>query len=160
MLGKAPLGNAAKADSTLRTSRAVPHPSTIRALCRLTSEVERDPVHSTRYGRQHLPAPAMVAVLASAATDGQGVPVCVVVASNGKGCRRASYLPQRSLQLILRYGLATAGSTRFCLLCCQPEPMPGILTARTLWLTPQSPCRLSVWLRYPICTRCRTCCAH
>ena len=41
-----------KADSTLRTSRAVPHPSTIRALCHLTSEVERDPVHSTRYGRQ------------------------------------------------------------------------------------------------------------
>jgi hypothetical protein len=41
-----------KADSTLRTSRAVPHSSTNRALCRLTSEVERDPVHSTRYGRQ------------------------------------------------------------------------------------------------------------
>ena len=41
-----------KADSTLRTSQAVPHPSTNRALCRLTSEVERDPVHSTRYGRQ------------------------------------------------------------------------------------------------------------
>ena len=41
-----------KADSTLRASRAVPHPSTDRALCRLTSEVERDPVHSTRYGRQ------------------------------------------------------------------------------------------------------------
>ena len=41
-----------KADSTLRTSRAVPHPSTNRALCRLSSEVERDPVHSTRYGRQ------------------------------------------------------------------------------------------------------------
>ena len=41
-----------KADSTLRSSRAVPHPSTNRALCRLTSEVERDPVHSTRYGRQ------------------------------------------------------------------------------------------------------------
>jgi hypothetical protein len=41
-----------KADSTLRTSRAVPHPSTNRARCRLTSEVERDPVHSTRYGRQ------------------------------------------------------------------------------------------------------------
>ena len=29
-----------KADSTLRSSRAVPHPSTNRALCRLTSEVE------------------------------------------------------------------------------------------------------------------------
>ena len=42
----------AKADSTLRCSQAVPHPSTNRALCRLTSEVKRDPVHSTRYGRQ------------------------------------------------------------------------------------------------------------
>ena len=42
----------AKADSTLRSSQAVPHPSTNRALRRLTSEVERDPVHSTRYGRQ------------------------------------------------------------------------------------------------------------
>ena len=43
-----------KADSTLRSSQAVPHPSTNRALCRLTSEVERDPVHSTRYGRQRI----------------------------------------------------------------------------------------------------------
>ena len=42
-----------KADSTLRSSRAVPHPSTNRALRRLTSsEVRRDPAHSTRYGRQ------------------------------------------------------------------------------------------------------------
>jgi hypothetical protein len=41
-----------KADSTLRTSRAVHHPGTNRALYRLTSEVEGDPVHSTRYGRQ------------------------------------------------------------------------------------------------------------
>ena len=41
-----------KADSTLRSSQAVPHPSTSRALSRLTSEVERDPVHSTWYGRQ------------------------------------------------------------------------------------------------------------
>ena len=41
-----------KAVSTLRTSRAVPHPSTNRALRRLTSEVGRDPVHSTRYGRR------------------------------------------------------------------------------------------------------------
>jgi hypothetical protein len=46
---KAPLK---KADSTLRSSQAVPHPSTNRALRRLTSEVGRDPVHSTRYGRQ------------------------------------------------------------------------------------------------------------
>ena len=41
-----------KADSTPRASRAVPHPSTDRALCRLTSEVKGDPVHSTRCGRQ------------------------------------------------------------------------------------------------------------
>ena len=41
-----------KADSTRRSSQAVPHPSTNRALRRLTSEVGRDPVHSTRYGRQ------------------------------------------------------------------------------------------------------------
>ena len=41
-----------KAGSTRGCSQAVPHPSTNRALCRLTSEVERDPVHSTRYGRQ------------------------------------------------------------------------------------------------------------
>ena len=40
------------ADSTLRCSQAVPHPSTNRALRRLTSEVGRDPVYSTRYGRQ------------------------------------------------------------------------------------------------------------
>ena len=43
-----------KADSTRRSSQAVPHPSTNRALRRLTSEVRRDPVHSTRYGRQRL----------------------------------------------------------------------------------------------------------
>ena len=53
-LGWAPAAQAShtKADSTLRSSRAVPHPSTNRALRRLTSEVRRDPVHSTRYGRQ------------------------------------------------------------------------------------------------------------
>ena len=46
------------ADSTRRSSQAVPHPSTNRALCRLTSEVGRDPVHSTRYGRQRHPCGA------------------------------------------------------------------------------------------------------
>jgi hypothetical protein len=44
-------GRNQKASSTLRSSRAVPHPSTNRALRRLTSEFGRDPVHSTRYGR-------------------------------------------------------------------------------------------------------------
>ena len=47
-----PCARKQKADSTLRYSQAVPDPSTNRALSRLTSEVERDPVHSTRYGRQ------------------------------------------------------------------------------------------------------------
>ncbi len=51
-LRKAAKDKTAKADGTLRTSRAVPQPSTNRALCRLTSKVERAPVHSTRYGRQ------------------------------------------------------------------------------------------------------------
>ena len=43
-----------RADSTLGTSQAVPNPSTIRALCHLTSEVGRDPVYLTRYGRQQM----------------------------------------------------------------------------------------------------------
>ena len=34
-----------------RDSRAVPHPSTNRALNRLTSEFGWDPVHLTEYGR-------------------------------------------------------------------------------------------------------------
>ena len=51
---RSPRRRSQKADSTRRSSQAVPHPSTNRALCRLTSEVRRDPVHSTRYGRQRL----------------------------------------------------------------------------------------------------------
>ena len=43
-----------KADSTLSASQPVPQASTRRALHRLTSEVERDPVHSVRYGRQRV----------------------------------------------------------------------------------------------------------
>ena len=39
-------GSQARVSSTLRPSRAVPHPSTNRALRRLTSEFGRDPVHS------------------------------------------------------------------------------------------------------------------
>ena len=40
-----------RASSTLRASQAVPHPSTDRALQRLTSEFGRDLVCSLRYGR-------------------------------------------------------------------------------------------------------------
>ena len=43
------------ADSTLRSSRAVSHPSPNRILRRVISEVGSDPVHSTRYGRQRTP---------------------------------------------------------------------------------------------------------
>ena len=52
-------GLAQKVDSTLRYAQAVPDPSTNRALTRLTLEVKRDPVHSTRYGRQRQPDGAM-----------------------------------------------------------------------------------------------------
>jgi hypothetical protein len=45
------LGKTKRASSTLRASQAVPHPSTDRALQRLTSEFGRDPVYSLRYGR-------------------------------------------------------------------------------------------------------------
>ena len=40
-----------KVNGTLRASQAVPHPSTNRALRRLTSEFGWDRVHSTQYGR-------------------------------------------------------------------------------------------------------------
>ena len=40
-----------KANSTLRASRAVPHPSTDRAFRRLTSEFGWDRVCSMKYGR-------------------------------------------------------------------------------------------------------------
>ena len=44
-----------KANSTLRASRAVPHPSTDRAFRRLTSEFGWDRVYSTKYGRWRQP---------------------------------------------------------------------------------------------------------
>ena len=43
-----------KADNSLKASRAVPHPSTDWALRRLTSDVGRDPMHSTRYHQRML----------------------------------------------------------------------------------------------------------
>ena len=61
-----------KADSTRRCSQAVPHPSTNRALSRLTSEVERDPVYSTRYGRQRKTISAQLPDMVT--RNEQGVP--------------------------------------------------------------------------------------
>ena len=49
--GKADCNRRQKASSTRMASQAVPHPSTDRALRRLTSEFGRDPVYSSRYGR-------------------------------------------------------------------------------------------------------------
>ena len=48
---KRPTQKSKKANSTLRASRAVPHPSTDRAFRRLTSEFGWDRVYSTKYGR-------------------------------------------------------------------------------------------------------------
>jgi len=48
----------AKADSSLRVSRAVPHPAANGALCRSTSEVEADPVHQTKKYSDFLLSPA------------------------------------------------------------------------------------------------------
>ena len=48
-----------------------------------------------------------------------------------QGCHR--YIP-------LQY-LITAGGVRFCLLCFQPEPVPGSLSARSSQFTLQEPCR-------------------
>ena len=70
-----------KADSTLRSSQAVPHPSTNRALRRLTSEVGRDPVYSTRYGRQRMQRRMYGPVNHASFTGPQGKPL------RGKGRR-------------------------------------------------------------------------
>ena len=51
------------------------------------------------------------------------------------------------MHLILIHFPTTAGSAQFCLLCCQPEPIPGTLAARKPLLTPRVPCRLPVWSR-------------
>ena len=40
----------------------------------------------------------------------------------------------------------TAASAQFCLLCCQPEPIPRSLTARMSLFTQRDPCRLAAWL--------------
>ena len=47
-----PTATTTNADSTLKSSQAVVHPSTNGALRHLTSEFRRDLVHWTRYGRQ------------------------------------------------------------------------------------------------------------
>ena len=57
----------------------------------------------------------------------------------------AAYPLQRSLYSTLDCFPTTAGSAQFCLLCCQPEPVPESLPARPPSLTRGCPCRLPVW---------------
>ena len=54
----------------------------------------------------------------------------------------AGHALQRSLLTILAHGPITASSAQFCLLCCQPEPLPESLTARMSQPTSRDPCRL------------------
>ena len=54
----------------------------------------------------------------------------------------AGHAQQRSLLTILAHGPITASSAQFCLLCCQPEPLPESLTARMSQPTSRDPCRL------------------
>ena len=103
----------AKADSTLRSSRAVPHPSTDRALRRLTSEVGRDPVHSTRYGRQrclqHL------------------IKICALTG----GCR-GTRLPVRSLSLWYQIPNPTQTALELTIKCFQSEAGQHIIGSMTI----------------------------
>ena len=67
-----------------------------------------------------------------------------VFEQNGLSC--VSYAQQRSLHPILVYFPTTAGSAQFCLLCCQPEPIPGSSTVRMSQFTLWDPYRLPAWL--------------
>ena len=59
-----------------------------------------------------------------------------------KRCSGAPGTRQRALHCILAQCPITASSAWFCVLCCQPSPMPKSLTARAAQFTPCSPCRL------------------
>ena len=74
-----------------------------------------------------------------------------------KDWSRAAYPPQRSLRAALGCYPTTAGGAQFCLLCCQPGPVPESLPARPPTLTHGRPCRPPVWLGHPIHTASRTC---
>ena len=71
----------------------------------------------------------------------------------------ASSAWQRRLHVILIQYPTTAGSVQFCLLCCQPEPVPRSLAARRMQFTLLTPCRLPAWLGRTIHMTCSTYCA-
>ena len=59
---------------------------------------------------------------------------------------RTASTEQRPLLSILILCPTTAAGIQFCLLCCQPEPMPRSLTARAPLSTQRRPCRPAAWL--------------
>ena len=76
---------------------------------------------------------------------------------NKEGWSCAACPPQRSLRAALGCHPTTAGGAQFCLLCCQPGPVPESLPARPPLLTQGCPCSPPVWLGHPIHTASRTC---
>ena len=81
---------------------------------------------------------------------------CATQAEHEKGWSCAAYLLQRFLHSTLDCFPTTAGSAQFCLLCCQPEPVPESLPARPPSLTRRCPCSLPVWSGQSIHMVCRT----
>ena len=75
-----------------------------------------------------------------------------------KGWSGAASDQQRSSSTIQPQCPSTACRAQFCLLCCQPEPVPRSLAARMSQLTPRDPCRLHVCMRQAIYIASRTCC--
>ena len=73
-----------------------------------------------------------------------------------KGWSSGTSTLQRFLHYILAHCLVTASRVEFCLLCCQPEPVPQSLPARTSQFTLKHPCRLLAWPRWTIHMLCRT----
>ena len=60
---------------------------------------------------------------------------CATSAKHKKGWSCVAYLLQRFLHSTLVCFPTTAGSAQFCLLCCQPKPVPESLPARPPPLT-------------------------
>ena len=52
---------------------------------------------------------------------------------------------QRSLPTTQAHYPTTEDTVGFCLLCCQPEPVPLSLSTRTSQLTPRCPCGVPTW---------------
>ena len=91
--------------------------------------------------------PLMLTQMTTAAPTGPRQRPNIKTAQNWS---RAVSARQRSLHSTLGCVPTTAGSAQFCLLCCQPEPVPESLPARPPPLTRGCPCRLPGWQGRPI----------